>query len=217
MTMKTFGTFTVKIAIVAAAALGGTALISSSVFASLTASAENGTATSVTAGTLFLAQSSSGASGGFTTAINGIAPNDVVNRYVMDKNTGTLNASGMTLSTSAAVSNILTNEATKGLKVNIFQCSVAYSVTWTCASETEVLAIRFVSTTISPAAPVALTLLPASLNSNGESHLRIAISLPDTNETSLNGVVTGSTVQGVNAAITWTFTTTQRIGTTTNS
>lgn len=205
-----------KIAIVAAASVGGAALISSSVFAALTASASNTSGGSVTSGTLKLTQAPSGVSGitgGFSTAISDIAPTDTVNRYVILSNPGTLNSSAMTLGASGSPSNALVTDGTNGLQVSVKQCSSAYPSNGACGgTETTILTTRSV---LSLATPAALTLQSGALNSGATTHLKISISLPASTEVTTNGVLPVGTVQGLTTAITWTFTQTQRTGTTT--
>ena len=216
--IKTVGTFTVKIAIVAAAALGGTALVSSSVFAALTASASNTSGGSVTTGTLILTQAPSGVTGitgGFATAITSMAPGDVVNRYVDLTSSGTLNSASMTLGASGSPSNALTTNGTAGLQVTIKECSVAWTNSGTCSgTQTTDLASTSVLSLVTPA---SLTLQANSLLSGAVIHLQIGIALPAGSEVTVNGVLPGGTVQGLTTAVTWTFTETQRIATTTNS
>lgn len=207
-----------KIAIVAAASVGGAALISSSVFAALTASATNTSGGSVTSGTLKLTQAPSGQTGitgGFVTAISNIAPSDTINRFIILSNPGTLNSSAMTLGATGSQSNTLVTDGTKGLKVAVYQCSSAYNGSGQCIEdETEVLSQRSI---LSLATPATLTLQSGSLNSGATTHLRISISLPTNSEVTTNGDLPEGTVQGLTNAITWTFTQTQRIGTTTNN
>ena len=107
--IKSTGNIVAKVAIVASASIGGAALISSSVFASLTAVASNTSGGSVTTGTLSLTQAASavsGMTGGFTTAITSMAPGDVIKRYVVLTNAGTLDAASMTLGLSASPSTV---------------------------------------------------------------------------------------------------------------
>ena len=216
--VKTAGTFTVKIAIVVAAALGGTALVSSSVFAALTASANNTSGGSVTTGTLMLTQASSGVSGitgGFATAITGMAPGDVINRYVDLTSGGTLNSASMTLGATGTGATALTTNGTAGLQVTIKECSVAWTNTGTCSgTQTTDMASASV---LSLATPASLTLQANSLLSGAVIHLQIGIALPAGSEVTVNGVLPGGTVQGLTTAVTWTFTETQRLATTTNS
>ena len=92
-TAKSVGSIGLKVVIVSAATLGGAALVSSSVFASLTATAFNTSPQSVSTGTLKLSQAPSGVAGltgGFLTAIAAMAPGDTVNRFVDVTNAGTL-------------------------------------------------------------------------------------------------------------------------------
>ncbi|MCX6430373.1 MAG: hypothetical protein NTX12_05340 [Actinobacteria bacterium] len=129
----------VKIAIFATAAIGGTALASSSVFASLNAEAKNTAAHSVSTGTLKLthaASSATGLTGGFTTPITLMAPGDTVNRYINITQGGTLDGAALTLKVADAATTTLTTDATNGLQVTVTQCSVAFTATTGACSGT---------------------------------------------------------------------------------
>jgi hypothetical protein len=58
--------------------------------------------------------------------------------------------------------------------------------------------------------------LPSTL-AGSVSRLKVSITLPVNDEVTVNGVLPAGTVQGVSTALTWTFTMTERTGTTTNS
>ena len=224
-TLQSFGTLTTKIAIVAAAAIGGTALVSSSVFATLTASATGASATAVSTGTLSVTLASgsafSGASGGFTTGITALAPTDSVVRLVTLTNAGTLNAGSMTVTVVDGTPSVLTTGSTgfAGLTATIHQCTVAYTqasagAAYVCApGETTV---RAASSILSMATPQALGAMSASL-STGVSYLKVTISLPDFTENTLNGVIPPAGIQNKSALLTWTIATAQRAAVTTNS
>lgn len=206
------GRLTVKIAVVLAAALGGSALVSSAVFASLTATA-TGTG-SVTSGTLKLTQASTGSSGGFATAIAGMAPGDTINRYVDLLNGGTLDAVTPTLRIAGSGSNALTTNGTTGLQVTINACSVAWTQgTGACSGTTT--AVLASTSALTLASDTAITL--ASNLAGATSALKISISLPSGSEVTTNGTLPGGTIQGLTTSLTWTFTETQRTGTTDNS
>ena len=214
-TLKTVGTLSTKIAIVAAASIGGASLVSSSVFAALTASATNTSATAVSSGYMSLTQAPGGASGGFSTAITALAPLDSVVRLVTLTNASTLNAASMTLAVSDATPTALTTNGTTGLQVTIQQCTVAYTaVTYACSGTEST--VRAASSILSLATPQALTLIPASLLAGGVTYLKIAISLPDSTENTLNGVIPAG-IQNKSASLTWTIAATQRTAATTNS
>ena len=215
-TLKSVGTLSTKIAIVAAASIGGASLVSSSVFAALTASATNTTATAVSSGYMSLTQAPGGASGGFTTAITAMAPLDSVVRLVTLTNSSTLNAASMTVAVSDASPTVLTTNGTTGLQTTIQQCTVAYTaVTYLCTGGTETT-VRAASSLLSLATPQALTLIPASLLAAGVTYLKVTISLPDSTDNTLNGVIPAG-IQNKSAALTWTIAATQRTATTTNS
>lgn len=215
--LKTFGTLSTKIAIVAAATIGGASLVSSSVFAALTASATNTSATAVTSGYMSLTQVAGGASGGFTTAITALAPTDSVVRLITLTNAGTLNAASMTVAVSDASPTVLSTNGTTGLQATIQQCTVAYTaVTYAC-SGTETV-VRAASSVLSLATAQPLTLIPASLLASGVSFLKVTVSLPDSTENTLNGAAAGAlSIQSKTAALTWTIAATQRTAVTTNS
>jgi spore coat-associated protein N len=213
------GKSSVRVMIFATALIGGLLLISSSVFASLTATAFNTSPTSVTAGTLKLIQADNG--GGFTTAVSGFGPGDTVNRFVDYTNSGTLDAQGMTLSLSDSVTSTLTGDGAKGLQVAITQCSVAWTVsTGVCSGTTSgpwtATALALKTT------PLALPLTPltptnANILAGTIEHLKFGLSLPAGSEVTTNGLLPSGTVQGTTGSITWTLTETERNATTTNS
>jgi hypothetical protein len=206
----------VKVAIAGVAVMGGTALVSSSVFASLTATATNTSGGSVSTGTLSLTQAASGVAGitgGFTTAITAMGPGDTVNRYINLTNGGTLDAINPTLSIAATPSNALTTSAGAGIQVFIQNCTVDWTNLGGCTgTKTTVLA----ATPASSLGTAAALTLPSTL-AGAVSHLQISLSLPAGSENVLNGVLPGGTIQGLTTAITWTFNETERTGTTTNS
>jgi hypothetical protein len=203
----------VKVAIAGVATVGGTSLVSSSVFASLTASATNTSGGSVTTGTLKLTETANGA--GFATAITAMGPGDTVNRYIDLTNSGTLDGTTPTLSITNTGGNALTTDGTNGIKVVVTSCAggwVAAAGTCTGGTTTSVL-----SSTSAPslASPVALT-LPSNL-AGAVSHLQFAISLPVGTENVINGALPLGTVQGLTTVITWSINETMRNGTTLNS
>ena len=111
---KRAGSIGLKIVIVSAATLGGAALISSSVFTVLTATATNTSAQTLTSGTLQLTQVASGSasSAGFTSQISNIAPGDTDNRYIDLKNVGNLDSAAMKLRLVDTTSTLLTSGST---------------------------------------------------------------------------------------------------------
>lgn len=208
-----------RAAILLFAGIGGLVLVTTTVYATLSAQAYNTTPTSTTAGNLSLIQADNG--NGFTTPIEKMAPGDTVYRYVKYTNNGNLDAQDLKLSLADSVNSVLTTDATRGLSVAVTQCSVA----WTPASG----ACGGTSTSLGTSTAVALKTTPLSLPvvpttpaganilAGQEIHLRFAITLPDTNETTVNGVPPANTVQGKTAALTWTLTEAMRNTTTTTS
>lgn len=231
-TIQSVGTLTTKIAIVAAASIGGTALVSSSVFATLTATATNTSGAIVTSGNMSLTQaqgltSGSGSaaitSGGFVTTISNMAPQDVVNRLITLTNGGSINAASMTVAVTDTSATVLTTGSAgfTGLTAEIKQCSIAWAQAtagglFTCgATETTV---KSSATILSMATPSALSVQSQTLLATGVAYLKIAITLPDFTETTLNGAVPGAgSIQSKSASLNWSIVATQRTQTTTNS
>ena len=216
---RAVGTTAGRIGILLAAGVGGLALITTTVYATLSAQAYNTTPTSASAGTLSLIQADNG--NGFTTPIDKMAPGDTVYRYIKYTNNGNLDAQDLRLSLSDSVNSVLTTDATRGLSVTVTQCSVAWTpASGACGGTSTSLGT---STAVSlKSTPMSLPVVPtapagANILAGQEIHLRFAITLPDTNETTVNGVPPANTVQGKTAALTWTLTETMRSTTTTTS
>lgn len=207
------GSFALKVTIVVAAALGGTGLVATNVFAALTATATNTSGGSVTTGTLRLTLSDSAGSGGFTSAISAMGPGDTVNRYIDLTNIGTLDGASPTLQLSAPAANALTTNSSTGLQISIAACSIAW-VAGTCnETTTAVLASTPAATLVASAQSLTL---PSNL-AGSTNRLKISIALPAGNENVLNGVLPVGTVQGLTSAITWSFTVAERAAITSNS
>ena len=203
----------IGIGISGVAVVGGIGLISNSVFAGLTATATS-VPQNVTSQTLKLTQSASGATAGFTSAVTNMAPDDVVYRYIDLKNEGSMDGTALTLKLADSATSTLTSNGTIGLQVQIQECSVAWSASWTCSgTESEAMAATSANSLIATAK--ALTV--SSLNSGATSKLRIKIWIPTSSEVTTNGSLPATTVQGQSSNLTWTFTEAQRIATTTNA
>jgi hypothetical protein len=123
----------------------------------------------------------------------------------------------MTLAVAGSPLNALTNGsvAGEGLTLTATQCSVAWTVaTGVCSgTTTSILANTQLSAL---ATATALSNVPSLVASTGQlAHVQFSLGLVGT-ETSTNGVAPGSTIQGLTAALTFTFTELQRTGVVTN-
>ena len=179
----------------------------------ITAIAYNSPGQAVTSGKISLALADNGA--GFTTAVSGLLPTDVVNRYVDVSNSGTADATNLTLTVTAASANKLVTDATNGLQIGIASCSG----TWTPGSGACSGAI---TTLVATTAVSAMTATPQSVISGtfaqgAVAHLRVTLSLPGQSETTTNGVLPANSIQALTNTLTYTFTDTQRAGVTTSS
>lgn len=192
-------------------------LTGAGVYAGLAATATS--TSNVTSGTLLMTLTADGTSAGLPETISNMAPGDVYNVYVNLNNTGTLaSAAGMTLGAAASPVNALTNGSIsgEGLSVSITQCSA----TWVAGACT----LPATTTTILASTPLssfgsaqALSNVASLAASSGQlAHLQFSVTLAGT-ETSNNGTLPASTIQGLNTTITWTFTELQRAAATTNA
>lgn len=193
-------------------AVTGLLLTTGGVYAALNATAFNTTAQAASSGTLKLTLSDNGA--GFSTAVSNLAPGDVVNRYVTLVNGGTLDAASLTLGVTDSVTSKLTSDAALGLRVSISSCATAWTPsTGACATAPTALATNVPLATLK----TTPSSLAATSAAGASTFLRMSLNLPDQNETTINGALPAGTIQGLSAALTWTFTETQRTATATTS
>jgi predicted ribosomally synthesized peptide with SipW-like signal peptide len=160
----------------------------------------------VATGTVVIALGSTGAA---TNRLNvnasDVAAGDTMQRSFDLTNSGSIDLSGITLTTSASPSSLLDTDATDGLQMVIDSCSVDWTesgsapYTYTCGGTTAtVLASRAVIGS-------ALTLSNLTTTTAGNTdHLRLTLTLP-------SGA--GNTFQNLSSTITYAFTGTQRAGT----
>jgi len=195
------------------------AIASTGVLAGLNATTSSVPQT-VAAGTLRLTMAATTGSAGFGQSISNLAPGDVVNRYVTLTNSGTLGGQGLTLTIASSGTPSLITDGTglatnKALTVTVQSCSVAWTqATGLCGGVAGIPEIA--ATTLSSFA-TAKALATTSLVPNGGLNLRIQTALPDQNETTVDGNLPATTVQGGSANLTYTFFETQRTATSTNS
>jgi predicted ribosomally synthesized peptide with SipW-like signal peptide len=191
----------VSLAIVAAAA-GIAGLGTFATFTSSTSASQ-----SVSSGTVTIALGATGAATNrLTVGASNIAPGDTIQRSVDLINSGSIDLSGITLTTSATTSSLLDTDATNGLQMVIDRCSnawteggVAPAYTYTCSGTTStVLAGRAVV-----GSNLALSNLTA-LTNGVTDHLRVTLSFPS---------AAPNTFQNQSSTLQYTFTGTQRAGT----
>ena len=159
-------------------------------------------ATTISSGTLSINVTQQGATVPVTTT--NFVPGDVMTRAINLVNDGSSALGSIMLKTTAAASSVLTTDATNGLQLAVKACSVAWTQggtasapTYTCAGTERAV--------VSGAVLNNMTLdAPASLNPGGTDYLTFAISLPTSAD---------NTFQNKTAALSLTFTGTQRTGT----
>jgi hypothetical protein len=158
--------------------------------------------TTIDTATLDINAGAVGAAIPVTTA--GFLPGDSLTRAVDLINSGTSPLGSVSLNTTAAVPSNLTTDLINGLQLALKSCSVAWTQggtanapTYTCSGTEQLLASGPVASNINLANA-------ASLVAGGTDHLTFAISLPTSADNSF---------QGKSAALSLTFTGTQRTGT----
>ena len=195
--------------------VGVLSLTGAGVYAGLTATA-TGTQT-VSSGTLSLTLSPTSPSLGFPQTVSNMAPGDQDNVYVKLTNGGTLAATGLTLGVTGTGSTPLTTDATRGLAVTITGCSVAWVVVLgtpgsaTCGTPTVLLASTVAALSATPGT------LAATMTVNESLFLQVNLTLPNQSENTLNGILPGSTIQGLSTVLTYSFNEAQRAAQTTTA
>lgn len=181
----------------------------------------NATATgsdSANIGTLKLAQSASSGSVGLTQTISNMAPGDVVNRYVTLANTGSLDAKdlGLAIAATGTASLITDGSGAKAITVAVNSCSGSWNATTGACTGT--ISAEVPATPLNTFATKQIFNVTKTLAaSTGATNLQIQVALPDQNETTINGVLPGVTVQNGNVTLNYTFSEVQRVSSATNN
>lgn len=139
-----------------------------------------------------------------TAGVTDFAPGDWAERTVTLANAGTLDLSDVTLTVTAAGSNLLTTDATNGLQVEVRECDQAWALdnvnkVYTCAGTETVVGSGAALRTDAP----AVTAGSGVLTAGGTAHLVVRVDLPTTAD---------NTFQGLGETLNYTFTATQRAG-----
>jgi hypothetical protein len=142
---------------------------------------------------------------GFTVPVttSNFVPGDSLTRAVNLINDGSSALGSVTLNSSVATPSVLTTDLTNGLQLSVKSCSVPYTqsgtasaAVYTCSGTERVLGSG-------PAVTTMTLNSPASLVAGATDYLTFAISLPASAD---------NTFQGKTAALSLTFTGTQRTG-----
>jgi hypothetical protein len=162
---------------------------------------------SVNTGTLALTLTPANDTASLTMSATNFVPGDSLARSVDLKNDGTSAHSSISLVSTASASNLLSTDATNGLKLGVESCSVTWTkstnatggATYTCSGTKQ--------TMVAPTAAVignGTLPAPASLATGGVDHLVVTLSLPTS---------AGNTFQGLSNSLAISFTGTQASGT----
>lgn len=176
------------------------------VYAVLSATASNTTPQTATSGTLKLTLADSG-SAGFASAVANLVPGQAAHRYVALTNGGSLAASGLKLSVADGTPSKLSTDAAEGLQVTVTSCTAA----WTTADGTCSGTAAVELTSPLAALGTAQAFADGTMAAGEVKHLKVSVALPDKDEVTVNGVLPAGTVQGLSAALTWTFAETQQV------
>lgn len=145
-----------------------------------------------------------GSANRLTVAASNIVPGDTIQRAVDITNNGSAGTSSVgsiTLTTSAAPTNVLTTDTAKGLQMTIDKCSVA----WTESGPPYTYACGGTTSTVLASTPVigtntALSNM-SSVTAGSTDHLRVTLTFPATADNSF---------QGLGTTLSYTFTANQR-------
>jgi hypothetical protein len=204
-----------QFAVVGMAGTIGVTVASTSASASLDAIASNGTAQAIASGTLSLTQAAGASSSGFSSTLTAMAPGDSLNYYVNYTN-GTMGAQNLYLSITDDGNTLLTRDATKGLKVTVAQCTVAWtSGACTGGTATTLVGPVAISTINTSGSGSEATIWTGNTAASSVKYLKFTLLLPDQTETVTNGVLPGGTIQGLSTGITWKMREIQRAATST--
>jgi hypothetical protein len=176
-------------------------------FTFATFSSATSASSSAASGTVVIAL---GGSNRLSVNASGLVPNDTVQRGVDLTNTGTQGLASITLAVAATASSLLDTDITNGIQMLIDRCTVAWTesgngtttpYTYTCGGtiQSVVPSAAVVNSNISLSGQVT----PAALTAGGTDHLRVTLTLPST---------APNTMQGVTSTLLYTFTGTQRNG-----
>ena len=214
-----------RIALTLAIVVAGTGMIVGEAFATFTDTTSAGPQT-ITSGKVVLAV---GPTNDSTIAATDIAPGDTIPREVdVNSTAATLNDATITLGISASPSSLLDTDAVNGLQVQVQTCSVAWTrvagppPTYSCGGTTvTVLATTPVKTL--ETTPANLTPLN-SLTAGGQDYVVMTLSLPSAAPGNIGlvptlcsgtagGTAATENLEGCSSTLTYTFTATQRAGT----
>lgn len=168
----------------------------------------------ISSGTVDINLASAGADNRLTVNASNIVPGDTIQRRAKLTNAGTENLASLTLTTTAGTSNLLTTDATNGLKMKIEKCGGALGwlestapYTYTCdaavpgdnlGTRTSVLARRAILGT-----DISLSSMSSTTAGNTDDVV-VTVDLPTD---------AGNTFQNLSTTITYTFNATQRAAT----
>jgi predicted ribosomally synthesized peptide with SipW-like signal peptide len=158
----------------------------------------------VGAGTLMLDLTAPGGGAVSMSAAN-LVPGDVISRPVELVNGGDLGFANIQLNTTATASSLLDTDRTKGLQLDVFSCSDAWTATGTGSATS--YSCSGSTTSLSTGGAVGATPLPNTLKSlagHGTDHLLLKLSLP---------AAADNAFQGQTSVLSIKFTGTQQTGT----
>lgn len=197
---------------VATLALSLLTVTSFGTYAALVAEAENVTPQTITSGTLSLSLGENGAS--FSDDVANLVPGDIVNRHVLLTNDGTVEGQNLTLQIAATGSPTLITDgaSTSAVTLAINSCSVAWTPsTGACGGDEAI--VQAATSMADFGTPISLI---SEFDVSAAQHLQLSFSLPDQDETTLNGVPPAESIQGKTMDVTFSFQIEQLVGTETS-
>ncbi len=158
---------------------------------------------SVASGTLSLDLNNTNSTASLPMTVAGFVPGDSVSRSVDLVNSGDVAFGGITMTSVATTSSILTTDQVNGLQLTVRSCPVNWTETVVNGVATYSCSGTATQVVNGPAANIAGVNNVAAMNVKGADHLVVTLSLPANAD---------NTFQGKSAALSVSFTGTQRTG-----
>ena len=165
----------------------------------------------VTAGTMTVELGGFGGNDRLSVAATNVAPGDTMQRSVDVKNTGSIDFSAVTLTTTAAPANVLTSNATNGLQLRVDKCSVPWTesgsspaFTYACSGTTSAVLEGGTPGSSVPVLGASRALSNLLLAATDVNYLRVTMTFPTTAD---------DTYQGLSTTVTYRFDAAQRAAT----
>jgi hypothetical protein len=149
---------------------------------------------SVTSGTLSLDLNATNSTATLPMNATGFVPGDSISRSVDLANSGNLALGGISMTSAATASSLLTTDTVNGLQLSVKSCSTTWTETITAGAASYACAGTTSTVINGPAVTSAGLNAVASLNPGGVDHLVVTLALPSGADNRFQGLTSGLTV-----------------------